>query len=122
MADWKRLRIPKTNIVYETATAVLITMPHSSDYDGFKFWHSWKITENTGRSYNILYNENFTFKLFKNGKGQYNKREVIERLEIKSEELEEAFHKEEYADPWETHKPEELKPEKTNVLEDLKDE
>ena len=42
MADWKRLRIPKTNVVYETATAVLITMPHSSDYDGFKFWHSWK--------------------------------------------------------------------------------
>lgn len=122
MANWSRLRIPKSNVVYETATAVLITMPHSSDYDGFKFWHSRKIAEDTGKCYNILYSDDFTFRLFKNGKGRYNQREIIDRKEVGAEEIAEAFHVEEYADPWETHRPEELKPEKTEVLEGLLDE
>lgn len=122
MADWRRLRIPKTNVVYQTATAVLISMPHSSTWKGYKFWHSRKIIEDTGKSYNILYSDDFTFRLFKNGKGRYNQREIIDRKEVGAEEIADAFHAEEHANPWETHKPEELKPEKTNVLEDLRDE
>lgn len=122
MGNWSRLRIPKTNVVYQTATAVLISMPHSSTWNGYKFWHSLKITENAGGYYNILYSDDFKFRLFKNGNGRYNRHEIIDRKEVGAEEIAEAFHAEEYADPWETHKPEELKPEKTELLEDLKDE
>lgn len=39
MANWKSLWIPQGNIKIVTDKAVLIQMPHRSDYKGYTFWH-----------------------------------------------------------------------------------
>lgn len=36
---WQKITVNVQNVEAETGKAVLITMRHKSDYDGFKFWH-----------------------------------------------------------------------------------
>lgn len=43
MANWKSLWIPQGNIKIVTDKAVLIQMPHRSDYKGYTFWHPAKL-------------------------------------------------------------------------------
>lgn len=119
---WYDLKIPKTNIVTTTNKAVLIAMPHSSEYDGYKFWHPAKITDLSQKSAIISYSDEFVFKLIKNGKGKYNYKEVLDKKEVKASVIEEAFFKEEFGDPFETHIPTPLKAEHTEVIEELIDE
>ena len=90
---WKNININKNNIEYETGRAVLIKMPHSSDYDGFKFWHPSKLVRE-GRNdgaVSIGYTEEFTFRLFKNGNGKHNSREIVAEETIDASEFELAF-------------------------------
>lgn len=90
---WKNININKQNVKAETAKAVLIQMPHNSDYDGFCFWHPAKLVR-TGRNSNAVsigYTEEFTFKLIKYGKGKWNSKEIISKKTIDVEEFEEAF-------------------------------
>lgn len=35
---WQKITVNVQNVQTETQKAVLITMPHSSDYDGFPMW------------------------------------------------------------------------------------
>lgn len=72
---------------------VLIGMPHSSAHDGYKFWISQKLVRQGRHSYErfLSVNEDMTFKLIKNGKGKFNKFEVIASKEITADELAEAF-------------------------------
>lgn len=129
--SWKNININKQNIETETGRAVLIKMPNNSDYAGFKFWHPAKCVREGKHSYaaSLGYTDEFTFKLFKNGNGKYNKYEVIEEIEIGVEEFEEAFgimnenisapkHKSNY----ETHKPQKEEVKEVKILEELKDE
>ena len=69
-------------------------MPHSSAYDGFKFWHPAKLIRDAGdQGYAkaFSFTDSFKFKLFKNGQGKYNKREIIEQKEITAKDMIEAF-------------------------------
>lgn len=90
---WKNIQINVQNVEKETGKATLIKMPNKSNYAGYKFWHPSKLIRNGRNSYalSVSYNDTFKFKLFKNGKGKYNKFDVIDDLEISVEEFEEAF-------------------------------
>lgn len=91
--EWKNIEINKQNIETDTGKATLIKMPNKSKYAGYKFWHPSKLVRYGSNSYakSIGYNDEFTFKLKKNGNGKYNKFEVIDEIEIDVEEFEEAF-------------------------------
>lgn len=127
---WRSININKQNIKAETGKAVLIALPHNSDYDGYCFWHSSKLVRE-GRNSNavqISYTEDFTFYLKKYGKGKYNSRDVIDEVQLRYDELEEIFgvmnenisapaHKSYY----ETHKPAEIKATEQTADESLID-
>lgn len=128
---WKNININKQNVQTTTAKAVLIKMPHNSNYDGFCFWHPAKLIRE-GRnpnSFSLGYTEEFKFKLMKYGNGKWNKNTVIEEQTIDFEEFENAFEvmNENITAPdtkndFETHKPQELEIKDVEVLEELKDE
>lgn len=85
MNKWYKVRFNVQNIITETDKAVLIQMPHSSAYDGFKFWHPAKLIRDVGDQGDakaFSFTDSFKFKLFKNGQGKYNKCEIIETLYI----------------------------------------
>ena len=90
---WKNIEINLQNIETDTGKATLIIMPNKSKYAGYKFWHPSKLARYGSNSYarSIGYTDEFTFKLFKNGNGKYNKFDVIAEIEIDVEEFEEAF-------------------------------
>lgn len=87
---WKTKNFNLQNVKVRTEKAVLIQMPHNSDYDGFCFWHPAKLVRKGSHSYEIQlsYTDEFNFKLIKNGKGRYNKFDVIEEKTISAEEFE----------------------------------
>ena len=89
---WKNIEINIQNIEIDTGNAVLIKIPNKSKYASYKFWHPSKLVRYGSNSYarSIGYTDEFTFKLFKNGK--HNKFEVIDEIEIDVEEFEEAFN------------------------------
>lgn len=128
---WKMININKQQVKAESQSCALIAMPHSSSYDGYCFWFPSKLIRD-GRHSNALslsYNDSFIFKLYKYGKGKYNKHEIISEEEIDVDEFEEAFgiidqniKAHGIVNEFETHKPEEIDPVKVEVLEELKDE
>lgn len=114
---WRKININKQNIKALTDKAVLIAMPHNSEFDGFCFWHPSKLVRDGEHSSaaSISYTEDLVFHLKKYGKGRYNSREVIDEVSLAYDEIEEIFgtmnenivaptHKSGY----ETHKPEEV--------------
>lgn len=128
--NWKNINISKNNIKAETEKAVLISMPHKSDYDGYTFWHSSKLVRSgrNGNSVSIGYNDDFVFHLKKYGNGKWNSHEVIVEVDIDVENFEEAFGvmdenicSPKYENPYETHKPMKMNPEEVSVLDELKD-
>ena len=129
--SWKNININKNNIKNDTGRAVLIAMPHSSSYDGYVFWHPSQLVRDgrNSASVSIGYNDEFKFHLKKYGKGKTNYKDVLDEVELDSSEFEEEFGiinenitAPAYKDDYETHKPTELKAEKVDVLEELKDE
>lgn len=92
---WDSFFVNSQNIKAMTGKAVLIALPHKSEYDGYKFWISTKLVdyavdENAAR---VIYNDKFTFKLRKYGNGKYNQREIIDEIEISAAELARVFTK-----------------------------
>lgn len=129
--EWKNVNINKQNIDVETSRSVLIKMPHNSDFDGYKFWHPSKLVRKgrNSNSVSISYNDEFTFNLKKYGNGKYNKREVIDEIEIDTEEFENAFNvmnenitSNKYVSDYETHKPELIEPIEPKVEGELLDD
>ncbi len=90
---WKNIEINLQNIEFETEKATLIKMPNKSEYAGYKFWHPSKLIRYGSHSYarSLSYTNDFTFKLFKNGKGKHNKFDIVDKIEIGADEFEEAF-------------------------------
>lgn len=91
---WHKVNFNVQNIERETGSAVLIKMPNKSSYGGYKFWHPSKLVRiEGGKGYNqsFSFSDTFTFKLFKNGNGSYNKYEIIDEININYEEMLEAF-------------------------------
>lgn len=94
MADWIKCDLNAQNIKTKTEKAVLISMPHSSKFDGFQFWHPQKLVREVGGRgyfYTFSFTNEFEFKLKKMGQGRYNKFEVIDEKTISADEMIEAF-------------------------------
>ena len=91
--SWKSININLNQIETETTKAILIKMPKNSGYADYHFWHPAKLVRSGRHSYaaTISFTDEFTFKLFKNGKGKWNKFEVISEIELNAEELRNAF-------------------------------
>lgn len=128
MPNWKSININDNLIKASTERSVLIAMPHSSQWDGYCFWHPAKLVREgrNSASCSVSYHEGFTFRLKKYGKGRYNSREAIAESEINAADFEEAFgavnaNIQSKANPYETHKPEKLEPEETEALAELRD-
>lgn len=90
---WKNISVNIQNVDYYTSKSALIKMPNKSKYSGYKFWHPIKLVRRGNNSYAITlgYNDNFTFKLKKYGKGNYNSKKIIDEIEINAKQFEEAF-------------------------------
>lgn len=90
---WKKIAFNVQNVQHATESGVLIALPHSSDFDGFKFWVSKKLVREGRNSFEhfLSVKDDMVFKLIKTGKGRYNKKEVIDIKEITADELAEAF-------------------------------
>lgn len=90
MSTWKNITANSNLIQVETNKAVLIKLPKSE----FVFWHPSKLVRTSGKNgyhMSIGYTDDFTFNIFKQGKGRYNKTEKISEHQISVEELEAYF-------------------------------
>ena len=91
---WCKIYINAQNIEYETDRAILIKMPNNSDYAGYHFWHPSKLVRvEGGKGYHLSFSftNDFKFKIFKNGKGKYNYKKIIDEVELSSDEMFEEF-------------------------------
>lgn len=99
-------------------------MPHNSDYDGYVFWVSSKLVDVNRNSTSILYKDEFTFKLAKYDQSGINCKEKVDEKTISADEFVKIFSN--VDDALEEipliHTPPNLKPIKSKVLEELKDE
>ena len=128
---WKEININSNLIKRETGRAVLIALPHNSDYNGYSFWFPSKLVKKGKNSaaVSLSYTDDFSFRFVKYGKGRYNRNEVIDEITIAADEFEVVFEAvdsnitspAEY-NPYETHKPREMLAEDVEVIEELKDE
>ena len=66
MLEWHNIKISASQIDTETNYAVLIKMPNSCEFKGYKFWISKKLIRSTGKFFSISYQDDFKFKLTKN--------------------------------------------------------
>ena len=89
MADWKNISINANLIHYDTGKATLIAMPHKSNYDGYKFWFLSKLVRSSHRidAVSLGYTDEFTFRLFKDGKN----RQRLDEVELTASEFEKEF-------------------------------
>lgn len=93
MQIWKIVYSYRQNIEHETSRAVLVNLPHRSNYDGYRVWLPAKLVRSGRHSYecSFSFTDSFKFKLRKFGKGRYNSREVIDKVEVSAEEFAEQF-------------------------------
>ncbi len=87
---WKNIEFNSNNIQSETGRATLIKIPKCE----YKFWHPSKLVRKFGKRNYMLslgYTDDFTFKVFKNGKGKYNCFEKVEELELSATEFIDRF-------------------------------
>lgn len=84
MTTWKKILFNIQNIETETEKAVLINLPHNSNYDGWKLWIGKKLIKEGSHSYtrSILCTESFTFKIIRDG----------DEKTLTANELEEVFN------------------------------
>lgn len=123
---WKKIKVNVQNIKHETEKAVLIAMPHSSNYDGFTFWISKKLVRAGSHSYEVQVsiNDDMTFNLKRTSEKT---RAVLEETTIGADEMIEAFGESHFDSrrdlpkPVEivTHVPAPLEAEKVNANESL---
>lgn len=93
MADWKNFNINTSQVEHDSGRAYLIKMPHNSDYDGYKFWIGGRLVHEGRHSAALRIGvlDDMEFKLFKNGNGRYNQREIIAETTISGAALAEQF-------------------------------
>lgn len=92
MAEWKNLYINTNLIQNYTSKSYLFKMPNNSKFAGYLFWHTDKCVHsvvNRGDILSIGYTDEFTFKIFKQGKN-FNK---LDEKTITAKEFEEIFEK-----------------------------
>jgi len=74
---FKKIELNSNLVNYQTNKAVLIKMPRQK----FKFWFPLKLVRFKGKNDYLIelsIPDNFEFKLFRNGEGKHNFKEVVE--------------------------------------------
>jgi hypothetical protein len=87
---WNKIAANSNLIQQDTGRAVLIKVPKTD----WLFWHPSKCVRTSGKSgyrMTISFTDSFEFKLFKNGKGRYNKFEKIAERTATASEIMELF-------------------------------
>lgn len=86
---WHKKHFNIQNIKHQTDRAVLIQMPHSSNHDGFSFWHPSKLVRSGNNSYDMTFSftDDFKFNLKKMGQGQHNWDQIIDEQQISAAEM-----------------------------------
>ncbi|MFW6221982.1 MAG: hypothetical protein ACOC3T_00065 [Bacteroidota bacterium] len=87
----KNIKTNSNLIQTESSNAVLIKLPKSE----LMFWHPKKCVRTSGKGgylMSIGYTQDWNFKVFRNGKGKYNRFEKIEEREMSVEEFESYFN------------------------------
>lgn len=79
---WYKIEISANSIEARTEKAVLIKMKHSSNYDGFVFWHPAKLVREERGMYTFSFNDEFKFNLKKYGQGKWNSGDVVREENI----------------------------------------
>lgn len=124
MKKWKKMIIPTSNIVISTEKAVLVKMPRKSSYGGFMFWHPAKLIKEGNYLYseNLIYTDDFKFRLFKKSNGRFRKK--IAEKTISAAEMEKVMSGLglKKVATYEIHTPNFLEPIKSETLEELKDD
>lgn len=87
---WNQVKVNIQNIKHSTEKAVLIALPHKSNFDGFEFWVSKKLIRNGSHSYEVALsvNDEMTFNIKRVSQKTY---KVLAEKTISAAELIEAF-------------------------------
>lgn len=87
MATWKQVIANSNLIQTEIDNAYLIKLPKSE----LKFWHPKKLVRISGKNgyrMSISFTDSFEFKVFRNGNGKHNFKEIIEQKILTPAEFE----------------------------------
>lgn len=122
--EWKGICISEDLVIRKYKSLYLVRMPRESKYKYYRFWISNKLLRYSGSDiYELRYTDNFTFHIQKRCKGNYNKYETVDELELSAAEFEDEFA---LYDPNalipEIYYPDHLDPVKTYPLEELIDD
>lgn len=92
---WKNIDINQNLVKMETECAVLIAMPHNSEFNGYKFWHSRKLVRDSrfDGKVSIGYTQDFVFRLKKYDNGICNSRGILDEIPLGANEIEIIFAK-----------------------------
>lgn len=119
MGKWKSIKINENLIKYQTKKSTKIALPHNCGYYGYVLWISNKLINDN----EIIYTDEFTFKLIKYGQDRFNYKKIIDEKNITAKEFVSIFSNVDNAleEIPLIHTPPNLKPIKVEVLEELKD-
>lgn len=87
---WHRIPVNVQNICYQTEKAFLIAMPHSSDYDGFKFWYPKKLVREGSHAYEVTLSVSDDMEITLRRTSEKTRQVLAEEV-VGAEELLEAF-------------------------------
>lgn len=126
MSSWKHIIINDNLIETKTEKAVLIKMPHRSQYKGYVFWHPAKLVKHNyySNGIRVAYTDDFTFRIKQYSNSRFNNKVIYEK-EIGAEEIETAFENVSgcyYVNPHETHIPEQLEAVPQKAIKELLDD
>ena len=89
---WKNIYINSNLIQNATSKSYLFKLPSNSKYAGYLFWHPAKCVHNIHNRTDIVsvgYTDDFTFRIFKQGKN-FNK---LDEINLTAKDIEEIFEK-----------------------------
>ena len=89
-SKWHKVPVNFQNIKTETEKAFLIAMPHSSDYDGFKFWYPKKLVREGSHAYEVTLSVSDDMEITLRRTSEKT-RQVLEEKVVGAEELLAAF-------------------------------
>lgn len=126
MAEWKSIIFKEKFVKKSGEKASLIICPYQSKYEGYSFWHPTKLIYTTNKPgiLTLRYTDEFEFRLTKCG---YFGNKVGDPMKVTAAEIAAldwgSDVDESELNPYETHKPEPLKPIKNpTALEELLDD
>lgn len=115
---WKTIALDDAYIRTKTDRSTLIAMPKYGEYGGYTFWYPSKLVKLNFGIYELVYNDEFQFRLQKREKGNSGQWETTDEVTLTAEELQAAYSEEEPL----IYTPKPLEPEEVTVDESLIDD